>query len=337
MADRAFTVLLIEDDIEYAELLMDMLATTTDAQFTAHHAPTLTQGLRYLASAAYDVLLLDLNLPDSANEDTYTAAHQQAPTVPIIVITSIDSHEMATTAVRYGVQDYLIKGKVNRGHLSRAIFYAIERQRALAQTQALAAHEERQRLARDLHDSVSQTLFSATMIAETLLHLHGHHSEPLRQGLDDLHRLTKGARSELQTLLVELRPNALTETSLDRLLTTLANTLPSRTKAEISVSLARDCLLPAPVQVAFYRIAQEAFNNIAKHAQATEVSLTLQRTDTGIHLGIRDNGRGFVDQQTHGMGLRIMRERAESIGAILEIDSQPGEGTTTALHWQGGA
>jgi signal transduction histidine kinase len=337
MDERTLRVLLIEDDPEYAALLIDMLATSQDAQFVTQHAPNLTHGLRLLAGASYDIVLLDLQLPDSEGEDTYTRVYQRAPTVPIVITTSIDDKQKATAAVRYGVQDYLIKGKVNRGHLTRAIFYAIERQRAFQQAQHLAALEERQRLARDLHDSVSQTLFSATMIAETLLHLYGdlygEQSPQLKQGLEDLHRLSRGARSELQTLLVELRPTALTETSLDRLLTMLTNALQSRTKASVSASVVRDCQLPAAVQVAFYRIAQEAFNNIIKHAQAQAITLTLQRNGDGVTMEVRDNGRGFSEQVTQGMGLKIMRERAASINAKLTIDPRPGVGTQIALEW----
>lgn len=338
MRHRTISVLLIEDESEYAELLIDMLNTSSDAQFIPKHVTNLTAAFQQIAANPYDIVLLDLHLPDSDGEDSFTRISQKAPQVPIIIITSRDDRDFAESAVRMGVQDYLLKGKVNRGHLTRAIFYAIERKRAFEQAQHLAAFEERQRLARDLHDSVSQTLFSATMIAETMLHLYGSQSEPLRQGLDDLYRLTKGARSELQTLLLELRPIALTESSLDRLLTTLTNTLQSRTKATVTSSLTRDCTLPPPVQIVFYRVAQEAFNNITKYAQATNITLVLQRgngtgNDDSVMLRITDNGQGFTDQQTRGMGLQIMRERANSINAELTIEGQKDQGTTIVLKW----
>jgi signal transduction histidine kinase len=333
MSQRTIPVLLVEDDVEYADLLIDMLKGSTDAAFVMTHCTTLAAGVQRLGSTAPHVVLLDLHLPDSEEEDTYTTITQHAPQLPIIIITSHDDRDFAERAVRMGVQDYLIKGKVNRGHLSRAIFYAIERKRVLQQEKHLAAYEERQRLARDLHDSVSQTLFSATMIAETMLHLHGEQHSSLRQGLTDLFHLTKGARSELQTLLLELRPQALTDSPLDRLLTTLVNTLASRTKAKVNVSLARDCWLPPDVQVVFYRIAQEAFNNVVKHAESTLIELNLQRTEGTISLQISDNGRGFGERQTSGLGLKIMRERVEQVGGTITIESAVGQGTSITLVW----
>jgi signal transduction histidine kinase len=328
MRQRTISILLVEDEAEYAELLIDMLNTSSDAQFIPTHVTNLTAAVQRLAENMYDIVLLDLHLPDSDGDEGFTRLSQKAPQVPIIIITSHDDREFAESAVRMGVQDYLLKGKVNRGHLTRAIFYAIERKRAFDQAQHLAAYEERQRLARDLHDSVSQTLFSVTMIAETLLHLHGNQSEPLRHGLEDLHRLTKGARSELQTLLLELRPNTLIESPLDRLLMTLTNALRSRTKA--------NCTLPPTVQLVFYRVAQEAFNNITKHAQASAINVILQRgedSDDSFTLRITDNGQGLTMQETLGMGLKIMRERAASIGAELLIESQKAQGTTIMLKW----
>src|SRR5690242_19378400 len=114
MSHRTISVLLIEDESEYAGLLNDMLNTSADAHFTPKHVSNLTAGFQQLALNPYDVVLLDLHLPDSDGEDSFTRISQKAPHVPIIIITSLDDRTFAASAVRMGVQDYLIKGKVNR-------------------------------------------------------------------------------------------------------------------------------------------------------------------------------------------------------------------------------
>ena len=198
-----------------------------------------------------------------------------------------------------------------------------------------AAYEERQRLARDLHDAVSQTLFSASLLAEAIPHLWQRNPEQARQGLAELHRLNRGALAEMRNLLLELRPAALAEISLRDLLEQLANALMGRTRLTVSVEVKGD-YNPAPdVRVAFYRVAQEAFNNIAKHARASQVSITLLCRPKQLALTIIDDGRGFDPQQLKAghFGLEIMRERAKAIGASLKITSEPGRGTEIVVTW----
>ena len=210
---------------------------------------------------------------------------------------------------------------------------ALENARLYEQAQQAATLEERQRLARELHDAVTQTLFSTSLIAEVLPDL-WRTNEPLaRQRLEDLRRLTRGALAEMRTLLLELRPGALTELPLSDLLKQLAEATAGRTHLEIVVSVEGQplSLLPGEVQVTLYRIAQESFNNILRHAQARHVDVRLSyEPDETVAIEIRDDGRGFDPGGVPGghLGLGIMRERAEAIKATLRIDSRPGEGTT---------
>lgn len=213
---------------------------------------------------------------------------------------------------------------------------AIKNARVYEQAQELAAAEERQRLARDLHDAVSQTLFSASVMAETLPRLIEADPDEVRQGLGKLARLTKGALSEMRALLVELRPTALVETELGILLGYLINGVRSRTDAAVDLSIAGNrYLLPPDVQVSFYRIAQEALNNIIKHANATHIGMTLTYRTKRVVLMVIDDGQGFdigAIPPDH-MGVRIMQERAQSVGAQLDIQSAPDEGTAITLSW----
>ncbi len=213
---------------------------------------------------------------------------------------------------------------------------AIENARLYQQAQELAAAQERQRLARDLHDAVTQTLFSASLIAEVLPKLWERNPEEGRRRLEELRQLTRGALVEMRTLLLELRPAALTEVGLGDLLRQLAEAVTGRARVPVALTVESQCPLPPDAQVALYRIAQEALNNIAKHSGATQAAVILRCLPDRIELCIHDNGRGF-DQagvSPEHLGLDIMRERAESIGAMLTIESEIGRGVEITVVWK---
>jgi nitrate/nitrite-specific signal transduction histidine kinase len=257
------------------------------------------------------------------------------------------------------------------GEHERRLFQALTQRAALAienaqlyeQTQELAVVEERSRLARELHDAVTQTLFSASLIAEILPALWEGNPQEGRQLLQELRQLSRGALAEMRTLLLELRPAALVEADLDGLLRQLAEALTGREGIPVAVTMEGQVDLPAEVHVALYRIAQEALNNVVKHAQASQVEVSLRcapffpsdrvRSDFSLSRGeegepapstvegarvelcIRDNGRGFDPGNVppDRLGLGIIRERAQAIGAVLEIDSQLGRGTQVKVVW----
>jgi signal transduction histidine kinase len=214
---------------------------------------------------------------------------------------------------------------------------AMENARLFEQAQHVATLEERERLARELHDAVTQTLFSASLIAEVVPRLWELDPDEGRQRVDDLRRLTRGALSEMRTLLLELRPAALVETPLQQLLSQLAETTMSRSNVEAEVHAhGRPATLAPDVHVALYRIVQEALNNIVKHAAASHVSIHLCWRPRGVDLRVKDDGRGFVrsDISRGRLGLGIMEERAQAIGASLRVRSKHALGTTVDLHWR---
>jgi two-component system nitrate/nitrite sensor histidine kinase NarX len=202
--------------------------------------------------------------------------------------------------------------------------------------QKLGVLEERQNLARNLHDAINQSLFSAGLIAEVLPRLWEREPEEARRSLEDLRRLTRGALAEMRSLLVELRPSAIIDTELGDLLQLLGNAFTGRTNIPIVVTVIGDGMLPPETQVAFYRICQEALTNIAKHAKASQVKIDLLLESDTFELHIWDDGRGFntADQPPSGhYGLSMMRERADTVGATLTVTSQLGQGTEIAIHW----
>jgi signal transduction histidine kinase/ligand-binding sensor domain-containing protein len=239
-----------------------------------------------------------------------------------------------------GFQWRLVQTRANARRLeeriaerTEALNNANELLREKATQDAVAA--ERTRLARDLHDAVTQTLFSATLIADVLPDLWEKNRSEGDRRLQELRQLTRGALAEMRTLLVELRPNALVEIPLPTLLRQLTDALIGRARIDIQLRCNGEKKLPADVQVGLYRIAQESLNNIIKHSRATQAVVTLAMADT-VRLTVSDNGAGFdpsIVTPDH-IGLRIMRERAESIGAQFRIDSQPGEGTQISVIWR---
>jgi PAS domain S-box-containing protein len=204
------------------------------------------------------------------------------------------------------------------------------------QAQTVAMLEERQRLAQNLHDAVNQSLFSASLIAEVLPRLWERDPEEGRQSLEDLRRLTRGATAEMRGLLAELRPLVLTDSDLGDLLRQLSDAFTGRTNIPVQVTVQGEDALLAEVQVTFYRLCQEALNNIAKHAQADRVAINLRYETGDAELHIVDNGRGFDPAAIPAghYGLSMMRERAKAIGADLVIASQPGQGAEITLRWQ---
>ncbi|MDP3186350.1 MAG: ATP-binding protein [Anaerolineales bacterium] len=127
----------------------------------------------------------------------------------------------------------------------------------------------------------------------------------------------------------------LTDANLGDLLRLLGNALLGRTDLPVAVTVTGEFILPAEVQVAFYRVCQEALNNVAKHAKASQVEIDLKQDGAVIELRIRDDGLGFDPKQTFSghYGLSMMRERAEAVGALLSVTSQPGHGTELTMRW----
>jgi len=198
-----------------------------------------------------------------------------------------------------------------------------------------AVTADRTRLARDLHDAVTQTLFSASLIAEVLPDLWDMDVNEARNSTEELRQLTRGALAEMRTLLLELRPAALMQTRLNDLIRQLCEAFIGRSRLPITLTIEGERNLPPEVQVAYYRIAQESLNNVFKYARATQVNVTLFLSRAVVRFEVCDNGIGF-DTSTikpTSLGMQIMRERAEAIGAAFRVASTPGSGTCVEVIW----
>ncbi|MBN1976535.1 MAG: HAMP domain-containing protein [Anaerolineae bacterium] len=213
---------------------------------------------------------------------------------------------------------------------------AVENARLYEQAEATAAEAERIRLARELHDAVSQTLFSASLIADVLPRLWARDPEEGQRRLEILRKLARGAMAEMRALLVELRPATLVKADMAELLRQLAEAVIGRSQTDVVVDIEPTPSLPAEVKVAFYRIAQEALNNVIKHARARHVEVRFGARNGVIALHVRDDGCGFdpSDVPSGHFGLGNIYERAEAIGAGVSVDSALGCGTQITVTWR---
>jgi PAS domain S-box-containing protein len=206
---------------------------------------------------------------------------------------------------------------------------AIENARLFQRASAVAALEERQRLARELHDSVSQALYGIALGAQTARQLLDSDPSKAIQPVDYVMSLAEAGLAEMRALIFELRPESLATEGLVSALEKAAAATQARYGLTVEAKLGIEPEAPLGVKEALYRIAQEAMHNTVKHAHATRIDLELASEAAGLRLAVADDGLGFdaaADFPGH-LGLQSMRERMIAVGGSLAIDSAPGAGT----------
>jgi NarL family two-component system sensor histidine kinase LiaS len=206
---------------------------------------------------------------------------------------------------------------------------AQELQTHIQTKEQLATLEERQRIARDLHDSVKQQVFATTLqIGAARLHL-GKDKVAAANHLTEAEKLATEARAELTRLIKALRPSELEEKPFPKALRELAESWTTQHGMKLETSVPDLDTLPPEVEQTLYRVAQEALANVAKHSGAREVQVKLEQDLNHLVMEISDDGRGFKlsKVKTKGVGLQSMQERLEAIGGRLDIQSIPDKGT----------
>ena len=227
--------------------------------------------------------------------------------------------------------------EVSRAEAALRASEAAERDARLAASDAHAT--ERNRLARELHDSVSQALFSMTMHASTaqlaLAKAGLAENSPPARAVARLRTLTAGALAEMRALIFELRPGALAEEGLVSALRRQATAISAREEVQITIDGpdSRLNLAPAAEEHA-YRLVLEAWHNTVKHAGAAAITTTITADAAAVTVQVNDNGRGFdpASVPPGHLGLQTMRERAAAIGATFHLASAPGKGTTITFQ-----
>ena len=213
---------------------------------------------------------------------------------------------------------------------------AIDNARLYQQAQEMAAMAERARLARELHDSVTQALYSVNLYADaTRLALSSGKTYVAAENVRQLRSLAREAMSDMRLLIFELRPSILEEAGLVGALQVRLEAVEARSGFQTAFQVEGERCLSPFVEAELYRVAQEALNNVIKHAQAKQVTVHLRFSEERLCLTIQDDGIGFdleTARQSGGLGLRSMEERVQQIGGNLTLETAPGKGTTLRIE-----
>lgn len=216
-------------------------------------------------------------------------------------------------------------------HAGLAIWNAL----ASLNQQQVAVLQERQRIAMELHDAVSQTLWSAALIADALPDLWKTNQPKAIEKTAQLSRITHGTLAEMKALLFEIHPTGIDNIPLDQSLHRLVEAVKGRTELPITLEAEPEQYLSPEIRRTFYRVAQEALTNAARHAAAQHIQVTLKQKANKVLLSIQNDGIGFDVNQLSpdGLGLSNMKTRAEAIGATLTVQSSPNQGTCIELQY----
>jgi len=370
MNASAIRVLLIEDNEADALLLKHTLSDAGGDCFDLTHAELMAEARELLASRPFDVVLLDLSLPDSQGLRTVERANAAAPGLPIVVLTGLDDEATGVEAVRKGAQDYLVKGQFDGRLLGRAIHYAMERKqaeqqlkalnesleervaertavatrravqlRALASELTLTELRERRRLAEILHDHLQQLLYAARLNLGSLRHRLP--EGDLAETVERIDALLDQALTESRTLTVELSPPVLYASGLKGALEWLARHMEQT--CGLVVEFEADPRAEPDsedVRILLFQSVRELLFNVVKHAGARRARVAMAKSsDSRLRLVIADEGNGFDAEKLKtdgaaaaGFGLFSIGERLELLGGSMEVESAPGQGTRVTIH-----
>ena len=343
-------ILLIEDNQHDAKLITKYLYESNFVH-SLKIVDKLSKALEIIDNESIDVVLLELNLPDSKGLENIEQVLELSPSLPVIVLTCNDDDSKAIDALKIGAQDYLVKDKLESEILTRTIKYAIERKRAEEQHQKLleqrvralsiieAQENERRRISREIHDGLGQLLSAAKLnlgMIESVNSLNQKSKEIITQ----IENIITKSIIEARRIAHDLRPTTLDDFGMIPALRLLCQEFSKITGINVKLQISPDIgRIDPKMEIAIYRIIQESFNNISKYAEATEVSLDIFKADDKVYVKVKDNGKGFdptIIQRNKkaggGFGLLNMKERAELVGGKVEIGSVPGQGTEVSLE-----
>jgi len=331
-------VLLIDDNEGFSYFVQDRLSRAKDP-FETELAGDLAAGVAALDARRFEVVLLDLGLPDSGGFQTFERARAHAQGTPIIILTCLDDEDLALRAVRGGAQDYLLKDRIDEYLLLRSVRHAIERARIERELRELSGRiirlqdDERRRLALSLHDTTAQSLAALTMNLETLRGQAGGGTEPFNDTLNDSVDCARRCLKELRTLSYLLYPPLLDELGLAGAVRQYADGFAERSGIRVDLDLPDSVPDLSPEAAAsLFRVMQQALANIHRHAGSAtaSIALVLRHNDT-IALTVEDRGVGIAPERLAesadiGVGILGMRERMRQFGGRLSIENT-GHGT----------
>lgn len=344
--DQLYEVLVVEDNPGDFILVEEMIAEQMTA--VVRRATSFRQARELIeAGNSYNVVLVDLTLPDNTGEELIRDMVELCRDTPVIVLTGFTDFDFGIRSLSMGASDYLLKDELTGTALYKSMAYSAERKKVTSALEASemrarsfagqlnsVLEEERSRIAREIHDEFGQQLTGLKMSLTALK----------RSKIDDAARdeIIDGLLAEVNTgigsirkIANELRPALLDKLGLLPALEWLATEFTKKT------GIAATCFFPPEppeldraAQINVFRICQEALNNIAKHADATETIMQIEEETDRWQLIIADNGKGFLATtagNSLSMGLLNMQERAQLIGADLTVSSNYASGTVITL------
>ena len=334
-------ILTIEDDLDYQLILTRYLEMLNVPERAVDTANDLGTGLQLLHEHEYDVVLLDLTLPDSRGLNGLQQLMRLNPTLPVIILTGMEDNQLALEAIGYGAQDYLLKSDFRPDVLERSILHSIERARLLRElntvkTRLMGAivqgqEQERQRIAQDIHDGLGQMLAAMSIMVNSLKD-----KDILPSWAGELPNISGRALREYRAVINSLRPPSLEELGLVGALTEYCH----KANEIFTPTIQFACNLKSGsigrnAESELYRIVQELTNNAIKHSGASHIGIELEATADILQLSVTDNGSGFEveSRDLHwGIGLKNLAVRSQLINASYQIHSNPGTGTAITIN-----
>jgi signal transduction histidine kinase len=330
-------ILVVDDEMVNRILLSTSLE---EAGYAVETAEDGEQALEMLSAQPFEAVLLDLIMPrmDGYRVLAQMKGDETLRRIPVIVVSSSDEIESIVQCIEMGATDYLTKpfNPVLLHARIRASLASLHEERMavlreqFAQVTA-AQEEERQRIARELHDGLGPDLASLNLrmlTARKLLEREGH---PVADEIEELAEQVRASMRDIRRLIHDLRPVALDELGLVPALREHLSRCGREHSLEVELEAEEGGRLPAAVETALFRFVQEAVNNVLRHAQARIVRVSLRRDGRQVELCVADDGQGFDTQLPRSgrqVGLWSMRERVEQLGGRFEVRSVPGQGTS---------
>lgn len=328
--------MIVEDTPSDNYLIEEMLMSSSLTISNIYSAERLEDAIKLLKEFSIDLVLLDLSLPDSIGIDSVARLREIGQKIPIIILTGYNDSEMAFEALKHGAQDYLVKGEFNAGFLVKSIQYSIERKKLqnelnlkkkqIIQAVLAAQESERKNIGLELHDNINQILSAIQLNLGFALENSSRAKELIIKSMNN----TSLAIEEIRKLSKELiLPGNLKELGLVSSIELLISDIRAVTdiKFTLNAETVDERTLTEEQKINIYRIVQEQFNNILKHAECSEVDVRLETIGAQVCLVVRDNGVGFDPQVSRkGIGLANIISRVELFNGKVNINSSPGNG-----------
>jgi signal transduction histidine kinase/GAF domain-containing protein len=316
-------VVVVEDDPDMRRYIRSLLEPFWRVEAFADGASALAA----VSAHPPDLVLADVMLPMMGGVELVRRLRAQPRTarVPVILLSARSGRQAAVEGVEAGADDYVVKPFSGQELVARLRTH-VELARA---RETRARDVERQRVARELHDSVLQTLYGIALASESMKSLAGHDSADAASVAEYVLQLARTALEEMRALIFELRPEVLQEQGLVAAIRRLVAPVTARYGLDVQLDLGAEPEAPIQVKEALFRVAQEALHNVTRHAHARQVRVTLATDGATLRLEVSDDGIGFDPAAVYSghLGQKTMRERADMVGGTLNVESAPDRGT----------